>query len=107
MTPNEIKVLNIVEEKDKVSNRKVAGLLGISTDYAGYILECLANGGYLAMIDRSIYVLLPKGVDALLSQLYFAEGKLEAGIARLSMEKERLKKEINRLSARKKSLVPA
>ncbi|MCK4325405.1 hypothetical protein KAW55_01465 [bacterium] len=107
MTPNEIKILDIVKERDKVSKRKVAGLLGISTDYAGYILERLANGGYLAMVDRGIYSLLPKGVDVLLSQLYFAESKLEADIARCSIERKGIKKEIEKLSARKKNLVSA
>ena len=105
MTPNEIKVLNIAEKKDKVSKRKVAGLLGISTDYAGYILERLTNGDYLAMVDKGMYALLPKGADALLSQLYFAESKLEADIARVSTEKERIKKEIKRLSTHKKNLI--
>ncbi|MBU4482705.1 MAG: hypothetical protein KKG62_01220 [Actinobacteria bacterium] len=105
MTPNEIKVLNMAEKKDKVSKRKVAGLLGISTDYAGYILERLTGGGYLAMIDKGMYALLPKGVDALLSQLYFAESKLEADIARVSIEKERVRKEIKRLSAHKRNLI--
>ena len=107
MTPNEIKILNIVEERNKVSKRRVAGLLGISTDYAGYILERLANGGYLAMVDGGIYALLPKGVDALLSRLYFAESKLETDIARLCIEGERIKKEINRLSVRKKNSIHA
>ena len=104
MTPNEIKVLNIVEERDKVSKRKVAGMLGISPDYAGYILERLANGDYLGMANRGIYTLLPKGTDALVSQLYFVENKLESDIARLSMEKKRVKEEIERLSASKKNL---
>jgi len=81
MTPNEIKILKIAEGEDKVSKREVAALLGISTDYAGYILERLANGGYLAMVDRGTYGLLPRGVDALLSQLYFAESKLERDCA--------------------------
>ncbi len=107
MTPNEIKVLNIAEEKDKVSKRRVAGLLGISTDYAGYILERLANEDYLAMVERGIFALLPKGVDALLSQLYFAESKLKSDIDRLSMEIESTKKEIERLSTHKKNLVSA
>lgn len=107
MTPNEIKVLNIIEERDKISKRKVAGFLGISTDYAGYILERLANGGYLAMVDRGIFTLLPKGVDTLLSQLYFAESKLEMDIARLSMGRTEIKREVERLSARKKNLVSA
>lgn len=108
MTANEIKVLNIFEERDKVSKRKVAGLLGISTDYAGYILEYLAREGYLAVVDnRGIYTLLPKGVDALLGELYFVEGKLEGGIARLAMQKQRIKKGIERLSAHKKNLAPA
>ena len=108
MTPNEIKILNIiVEGKDRVSKRKAAGLLGVSTDYAGYIMECLANGGYLAMVNRGIYALLPKGVDALLSRLYFVESKLETDIARLSIEKERIKKEIERISAHKENLVHA
>ena len=106
MTPNEIKILKIAEGEDKVSKREVAGLLGISTDYAGYVLERLANEGYLAMVDRGIYGLLPKGVDTLLGQLYFAESKLEADITRCSMERERIKKEVERLSARKKDLVP-
>ena len=107
MTPNEIKILNTAVERNKVSKRKVAELLGFSTDYAGYMLERLANEGYLATVDRGIYALLSKGVDALLSQLYFAESKLDAGIARLSMEKVRIKKEIQWLSARNKNLVTA
>lgn len=107
MTPNEIKILKIVEAEDKVSKREVAGILGISTDYAGYILERLATGDYLAVVDRGIYGLLPKGVDALLSQLYFAESKLEADIAQHSVERERIKKEIERLSVCKKDLVPS
>ena len=105
MTPNEIKILKIAEGEDNVSKREVAGILGISTDYAGYILERLANGDYLATVDRGIYALLPKGVDALLGQLYFAESKLETDIARRSIERERIKKEIERLSARKKDVV--
>lgn len=107
MTPNEIKILKIVEAEDKVSKREVAALLGISTDYAGYILRRLANGSYLVMVDRGIYGLLPKGVDALLSQFYFAESKLKQDIARCSMERERIKKEVERLSARKKNVVPS
>jgi len=107
MTPNEIKIFKIVEAEDKVSKREVAALLGISTDYAGYVLERLANGGYLAMVGRGIYGLSPKGVDVLLSQLYFAENKLEMDIARCSMERERIKKEVKRLSARKKNAVPS
>lgn len=105
MTANEIKILKIVEAEDKVSKREVAALLGISTDYAGYILECLANGDYIAMVDRGIYTLLPKGVDVLLSQLYFAESKLEADITRCSTAREKIKKEVKRLSARKANLV--
>lgn len=107
MTPNEIRILNIVEESDRVSKRKVAEVLGFSTDYAGYMLERLANEGYLRTIDRGIYALLFKGVDALLSQLYFAESNSEAGIERLSMERARIRKEIQRLSARNKNLVTA
>jgi len=106
MTPNEIKIIKIVEGNDKVSKRKVAELLGFSTDYAGYILEQLANEGYLATAGKGIYVLSPKGVDVLLSQLYFAESKLEADIARCSVERERIRKEIERLSVHKKDLVP-
>jgi len=107
MTPNEIKILKIAEAEDKVSKREVAGLVGISTDYAGYVLERLADGGYLEMVDRGIYAILPKGVDALLGRLYFAESKLETDKARVSMERERIKKEIERLSVRKKELVPS
>jgi len=104
MTPNEIEILNIAEERNKVSKRKVAEVLGFSTDYAGYMMGRLANAGYLATVDRGIYALLSKGASALLSHLYFAESNLQAGIARLTMERERIKKEIQRLSARKKNL---
>ncbi|MFZ6016272.1 MAG: hypothetical protein ACOYU0_01400 [Nitrospirota bacterium] len=107
MTPNEVKVLNVVEEMGKISKRRVAGLLGISTEYAGYLLERLGNGGYLAVVDRGVYTLLAKGIEALLGQLYFAKSKLEANIARLSMEKERIGKEIERLSALQKESISA
>ncbi|MEW6674753.1 MAG: hypothetical protein AB1348_01825 [Nitrospirota bacterium] len=107
MTPNEVKVLNVVEEMGKISKRRVASLLGISTEYAGYLLERLANGGYLAVVDRGVYTLLAKGIEALLGQLYFAKSKLEANIARLSMEKEGIGKEIERLSALQKESISA
>ena len=102
MTPNEVKILNIVEERGTVTKRKMAGILGFSTDYAGYLLECLGKDGYIEKESKDVYALLPKGVDALIKRLHFEEKKCEVDIATLSMRKERAKKEIKRLATRRK-----
>jgi len=105
MTPNEIKILRIAEENDTVTKRKTAGLLGLSTDYAGYILERIAQGGYMGKVSGERYGILPKGIDALLSQLYLLDNKLKAELARFSMESGRVKQEIERLIEHKNNMV--
>ncbi|MEW6685008.1 MAG: hypothetical protein AB1393_02220 [Candidatus Edwardsbacteria bacterium] len=111
MSPNEIKILKIVEgrdkSRDKISSRKMAHLMGISTEYASYLMECLAKNGYLAQPTRGFYSLSPKGADALLSQLYHLESRIRSDISRLPLEAGRLRKEIKRLTLRKEQLLAA
>lgn len=105
MTPNEIKVLRIVEGSDKVTKRKIAALLELSTDYASYLLERMAQGDYIGKVSRGRYSILPKGIDALLSQLYLLDSKLKADLERLQIERERVGKEIDRLINHKNNMV--
>jgi len=108
VSPNEIKLLGIVEAQGRVSPRKAGALMGVSTAYAAYLLEYLRQGEYLGTEMRGIYILLPKGVDALISQLVEIESRVQSEIERLTREGERLAKEIKRLTSHKESLkVPA
>jgi len=105
MTSNEIKILKIVEENDIVIKRKVTAILGLSTDYAGYILERMTQGDYIGKVSKGRYSILPRGIDALLSQLYLLDSKLKANLERLQMESERIVQEIDKLIEHKNNLV--
>lgn len=104
MSPNEIKILGAVEEQGRVSKQKAAEVIGVSSDYSGCLLERLNHGGYLRMEARGIYRLTPKGADALISQLVYAESHIRSEMERLSIDRERLAKQIQRLTASREAL---
>jgi len=105
MTPNEIKVLKIAEQNHEVIKRKISALLGFSTDYASYVLERMAHEGYIGKVSREKYSIQPKGIDALLSQLYLLDSKLKVELEKLQMDSERVEQEINRLIEHKNNMV--
>jgi len=104
MTPREIQVLRIIEKYDKINKRKLARLMDVSTGYSYHLLDYLADKDHLKKVGRETYQLLPKGVDALISQLQYRISKLHVLIEKFSADSERIEKEIKRLFLRKENL---
>lgn len=100
MTENEFSVLRVVEEFIRVTKRKAAAEMGITDEYAHYMLDHLAGGGYVAKAGRETYSLLPKGVDALVERLILTSGRLEVLVGRHSHDIARVQEEIERLKSR-------
>ena len=104
MTPNEVNSLRIIEKNGGATKRKLAPLVGVTTEYAGYLLECLDNAGYIEKENKGIYSIAPKGIDALVVQLLQIESKLRARVEWCLKESERMGQEINRLIDHKTNL---
>lgn len=105
MTPNEVNSLRIIEENGGVTKRQLAPLVGITTEYAAYLLECLEGEGYIDKENKGMYSIAPRGIDALIVQLLQIESKLKARIEWCIKESERMEQEINRLIDHKANLV--
>jgi predicted transcriptional regulator len=105
MTPNEVNSLRKIEKNGGITKRKLAPLVGVTTEYAGYLLECLDNSGYLEKEDRGMYLIAPKGIDALIVQLLQIESKLKARMEWCLKESERIELEIDRLIDHKTNLI--
>jgi len=80
MTPNEVNSLRMIEKNGGITKRKLAPLVGVTTEYAAYLMECLESGGYIEKEDKGMYSIAPKGIDALIVQLLQIESKLKARI---------------------------
>lgn len=104
MTPREIQVLRIVEKHDKINKRRLARLMDITTEYSYHLLNYLAERNYLKKIGRETYHIMPKAIDALISQFQHQQSKLEIRVSYFSSEIKRIEEEINRLIDRKKDL---
>ncbi|MDA2935451.1 hypothetical protein MYX82_14100, partial [Acidobacteria bacterium AH-259-D05] len=86
MTGNEFKVLRVVEEFTTVTKRKVAAEMSITDEYAHYLLERLAVGGYVVKEGRETYSLLPKGVEAIVEKFTLTRDRLEVLVDRHSKD---------------------
>ncbi|MDA2930073.1 hypothetical protein MYX84_09030 [Acidobacteria bacterium AH-259-O06] len=100
MTENEFKVLRVVEEFIRVTKRKVAAEMSITDEYGHYLLDRLANGGYIAKVGRETYILLPKGVEAIVEKFTLTKHRLEVLVDRHSKDIARVEEEITRLNKR-------
>ena len=105
MTPNEVNSLRMIEKNGGVTKRLLAPLVGITTEYAAYLLECLEKGSYVERENKGIYSIASKGIDALIVQLIQIENKLKARMEWCSKEFERMEKEIDKLIEHKEKLV--
>lgn len=105
MTPNEINSLRMIVKNGGLSNRKLSSLIGVTTEYAAYLLECLEKGGYVERENKGIYLIASKGIDALVVQILQIENKLKARMEWCSREFERMEQEIDRLIEHRKTLI--
>ena len=99
-SPNEIKILRIVRELGKPTKKAVAEAMEISEDYAGYLLQVLANRGFLEKVKGSFYV-SEKGTDELLATLYHIQGRLQAKIYRAVRQEKRIEQRVGELKGSK------
>lgn len=95
-SPNEIRILRIVKELGNPTKKAVALVMEISEDYAGYLLQVLANRGFLERVKGSFYI-SEKGRDELLATLYHIQGRLRAKIYRAARQDKRIEKKIGEL----------
>lgn len=95
-SPNEIKVLRIVRELENPTKKAVAEIMEISEGYAGYLLQVLAEHGFLEKVSGSFYI-TEKGIDELLATLYHIHGRLQAKIYRAARQEKRIEKRIGEL----------
>ncbi|MFQ5841331.1 MAG: hypothetical protein ACE5I8_02740 [Thermodesulfobacteriota bacterium] len=79
-TPNQVKTLRIVMELEEVNKEILARRMGVTSDYAGYLLRCLWRDGYLENGRAGIYRLTPKGGEALFGVLFQLRERLTAKI---------------------------
>lgn len=107
MSPNELNSLRKIERNGDVSKTKLSKLVGVTTDYSSYLLECLERGGYIEKVDKGIFAVAPKGIDALIVQRLQIESKLKARMEWCSREFERMEMEIDRLVEHRNELVKA
>ena len=105
MTPNEVNSLRMIEKNGGISKSKLSELVGVTTEYSAYLLECLEKGGYVEKVDRGIFSVAPKGIDALVVHILQIESKLKARMEFCSKEFERMEQEIDRLIEHKENLV--
>lgn len=102
-SPNEIKVLRVVRELEGPTKRAVAEEMEISEDYARYLLQVLAERGFLEKVSSSYYI-TEKGIDELLATLYHIEGILQAKIYRAARQQKRIEERINQVKGSKAKL---
>jgi len=95
-SPNEIKILRIVEALEGSTKKAVAEAMEISEDYAGYLLQELASRGFLEKVEGSFYI-AEKGRDELLATLYHIRGRLQAKIYRAARQDKRIEERIEEL----------
>ena len=107
MTPNELNSLRKIEKNGGITKSKLADLVRVTTEYAAYLLECLERGGYIEKVDKGIFSVAPKGIDALVVHLLQIESKLEARMEWCTVEFERMEHEMDRLIEHRKNLVAA
>ena len=105
MTPNEVNSLRMIEKNGLITKRQLAPLVGITTEYAAYLLECLEGEGYIEKENKGMYSIAPKGIDSLIVQLLQIENKLKARIEWCSKESERIIQEIDKLIDHKANLI--
>ncbi|MDA2926053.1 hypothetical protein MYX78_02275 [Acidobacteria bacterium AH-259-G07] len=72
--------------------------MSITDEYAHYMLDRLAAGGYVVKVGRETYILLPKGVEAILEKFTLTKDRLEVLVERHSKDIARVKKEMARLN---------
>ncbi len=95
-TPNEIRILRIVEALESPTKKAVAEAMEISEDYAGYLLQELTSRGFLEKVKGSFYM-TGKGRDELLFTLYHIEGRLRAKIYRAVRQEKRIQEKVKEL----------
>ena len=105
MTPNEVNSLRMIQKNGGVTKRQLAPLVGVTTEYAAYLLECLESEGYIEKENKGIYSIAPKGIDALIVQFLQIESKLKARMEWCLKESERIEQEIDRLIDHKANLI--
>lgn len=104
MTANEFKALRVAEEFTKVTKRKVAAEMGITDEYAHYMLDRLAMGGYLVKVGRETYILLPTGLEEIVERFTLTKDRLEYWAEHDVQNIARVEKEIMRLERRNEQL---
>jgi len=102
-SPNEIKTLRIVRRLGGPTKRAVAEEMEISEDYARYLLQGLAERGFLEKVSGSYYI-TEKGIEELLATLYHIQGILQAKIYRATRQQKRVEGRINQLKGSKAEL---
>lgn len=95
-SPNEIRILRVVRELGNPTKKAVAEAMELSEDYAGYLLQVLANHGFLEKVKGSFHI-TAKGIDELLATLYHIQGILQAKIYRAARQGKRIEKRIEEL----------
>lgn len=105
MTPNELNSLRMIEKNGGISKSKLSELVGVTSEYSAYLLECLERGGYIEKVDKGIFAVAPKGIDVLVVHILQIESKLKARMEFCSKEFERMEQEIDRLIEHRKTLI--
>ena len=99
-SPNEIRILRIVRELENPTKKAVAQAMEISEDYAGYLLDVLAQRDFLEKASGR-FSITEKGTDELLATLYHIQGRLRAKIYRAVRQDKRIDNKIEKLKGSK------
>ena len=98
MSPNEIAILRIVAELGKVSKWVISRRMGVSSDYAGYLCDCLVKKACLEKVAGR-YQLTPEGAEALLEVYLHIKNQLNTRIKRSHYLSDRVSKEMDKLAS--------
>lgn len=77
-TPNELRILRTAMERGAVTKRQVSRKMGISSEYAGYLLKSLSKRDLLSAASPGKFELTSKGADAMLFHLHHLKGIITA-----------------------------
>lgn len=77
-TPNELRILRTAMERGAVTKRQVSRKMGITTEYAGYLLESLSKRDLLSAASPGKFELTSRGADAILFHLHHLKGIITA-----------------------------
>lgn len=104
MTPREVEVLNILDGFGRARVRQIAKKIDTSVGYARHLLDYLAEKGYVDQLSKDAYQIVPKGIDAVISEYIHTLRALDRTIEKHLGDKRRIVGEIGRLKVRRECL---